>query len=92
MPETNAGKAGCSDQWYFKGDLCTLERRPRGRYSVERKSREMPLPIDTRCGSLNSRYVKRFFRYRLFEAMRWRRQVECVNGAVCFFDYNHCGA
>ena len=31
--------------------LCTLEQHTRGRYSVERKSRGMPLPIDTRCGS-----------------------------------------
>ena len=31
--------------------LCTLEQHTRGRYSVERKSRGMPLPIDTRRGS-----------------------------------------
>ena len=38
--------------------LCTLEQHTRGRYSVERKSRGMPLPIDTRCGSPNGSLCK----------------------------------
>ena len=40
-----------------KPGLCTLEQHTRGRYSVERKSRGMPLPIDTRCGSPKGHYV-----------------------------------
>ena len=40
--------------------LCTLEQHTRGRYSVERKSRGMPLPIDTRCGSPNWSLCKPF--------------------------------